>query len=182
MSKEAKNRVVSVDGKKLAHKIGDYPFIIDFGEDEFSPHVDPLCYAVEKIVTTATGVQYYSDDNYLLDSTCPLDQKNKAFVFWTEKEAQEWLEDNLPQKQTFNKAGATVFIVGDNGAILKAEVRDMRIVGDRFGYGAFIDERKYFTFFTEDEIGRGTYLTYKEAKEARDVAEALKFAEYIKNE
>lgn len=160
---------ILINGKPLTHKIGDRPFVIEFGIDGFTPCVKQCACGIDKITITAEGVLYQGNDNFIFDGTTRPTDKCE-YAFWSEKEAKEWLESNLPEKHSFNSENREFFRVYD-GILEKDTVRTMTIQNGKIGYLP----SKAYKFFTEEDIGKNVFFTYEEAKEVRDVIEALNY-------
>ena len=165
---EVKN--ISVNGLPLIHHVGDYPYTIEFGEDDndnFTPTVSTVPRSIDSVRIRKNKIDWLDDEGYIL-ATTNNEYGTTNNLFWSREEAERFLKEYFPKNRTFTKV-TEVFIL-DNGRIEKTYINRMNVVDNTIGYND-----NHWRFYTEDDIGKKVFLTYEEAKKVRDEDEAREF-------
>ena len=170
MNKEVK---ITVNGKTPEHNIGDHWYMVDFTNNGFTPFVRKSFNTVEGIRISKTGrVTYYDDCEYELN-----DKKFKERgLFWTEKEANKWIEENVPKNPKITER-TYIFVVNDF-TIERQYVESMKYANGAFRYKVTGEN----WLISEEDFGKTVFFTYEEAKVVRDKFEAELYKEEEMNE
>lgn len=95
-------------------------------------------------------------------------------MFWTKKDAQKWIDKNVPNKHPY-KAGQCVFVISNNKKVLKLRADDfngLKITENGLNYvfskSVYVSPQGIITkgtYESEDLSGRIVYNSYEEAYE-----------------
>lgn len=161
---------ITVNGKTLEHNIGDHWYLINFANGGFTPVIIEFVGVIKEIRISDKGRIEYFDD-----CGCELSDskfKSKGY-FWTRKEAEKWIEENIPKNPKITKHTA-IFTV--EGTILEKHfINGMTYANGAFRYRVALED----WYIAEEDFGKTVFFTYEEAKTVRDKFEEEYYKEDI---